>query len=105
YNIPQMLSLALFKCGDANIKIRKLAIKLLKVIEARYFPDSCAGEYEIGIINKLPTIYRQARFVLSARLAQDRPEQTYGLLSEALMRLDLVDSSWQGEMLYYLTPW
>ncbi|KAF9216859.1 Cell morphoproteinsis protein PAG1 [Podila verticillata] len=103
--VHQMLSLALFKCGDLNIQIRTLAIKLLKVIEARYFPEPCAGEYEIGIVNKLPTIYRQAQYVLSARLAQDRPEQTYSLLSEAMMRFDLVRSVWQGEMLYYIAPW
>ncbi|KAG0054336.1 Cell morphogenesis protein PAG1 [Gryganskiella cystojenkinii] len=103
--IHQMLSLALFKCGDSNIQIRTLAIKLLKVIEARFFPETCAGEYEIGIVNKLPTIYRQAQYVLSARLAQDRPEQTYSLLSEAMMRFDTVRSAWQGEMLYYIAPW
>ncbi|KAG0033981.1 Cell morphogenesis protein PAG1, partial [Podila clonocystis] len=103
--VHQILSLALFKCGDLNIQIRALAIKLLKVIEARYFPEPCAGEYEIGIVNKLPTIYRQAQYVLSARLAQDRPEQTYSLLSEAMMRFDLVRSVWQGEMLYYIAPW
>ncbi|KAF9434088.1 Cell morphogenesis protein PAG1 [Entomortierella beljakovae] len=103
--VNQMLSLALFKCGDSNIHIRTLAIKLLKVIEARYFPDTCAGEYEIGIVNRLPTIYRQAQYVLSARLAQDRPEQTYSLLSEAIMRFDLVRPVWRGEMLYYIAPW
>ncbi|KAF9196952.1 Cell morphoproteinsis protein PAG1 [Haplosporangium sp. Z 11] len=103
--VHQMLSLALFKCGDSNIQIRTLAIKLLKVIEERYFPEPCAGEYEIGIVNKLPTIYRQAQFVLSARLAQDRPEQTYSLLSEAMMRFDLVRPVWRGEMLYYIAPW
>ncbi|KAG0006355.1 Cell morphogenesis protein PAG1 [Entomortierella chlamydospora] len=103
--VNQMLSLALFKCGDSNIHIRTLAIKLLKVIEARYFPETCAGEYEIGIVNKLPTIYRQAQYVLSARLAQDRPEQTYSLLSEAMMRFDLVRPVWRGEMLYYIAPW
>ncbi|KAG0357861.1 Cell morphogenesis protein PAG1 [Gamsiella multidivaricata] len=103
--VSQMLSLALFKCGDSNIQIRTRAIKLLKVIEERYFPETCAGEYEIGIINKLPTIYRQAQYVLSARLAQDRPEQTYSLLSEAMMRFDLVHPGWRGEMLYYIAPW
>ncbi|KAG0303961.1 Cell morphogenesis protein PAG1 [Dissophora globulifera] len=103
--VNQMLSLALFKCGDSNIQIRTLAIKLLKVIEARFFPETCAGEYEIGIINKLPTIYRQAQYVLSARLAQDRPEQTYSLLSEVMMRFDLVRPVWRGEMLYYIAPW
>ncbi|KAF9967252.1 Cell morphogenesis protein PAG1 [Mortierella alpina] len=103
--VHQMLSLALFKCGDSNIQIRTLAIKLLKVIELRHFPEPCAGEYEIGIVNKLPTIYRQAQYVLSARLAQDRPERTYSLLSEAMMRLDLVGSVWRGEMLFYIAPW
>ncbi|KAK3819569.1 MAG: cell morphogenesis N-terminal-domain-containing protein, partial [Benniella sp.] len=103
--ISQMLSLALFKCGDSNIQVRSLAIKLLKVIEARYFTETCAGEYEIGIVNKLPTIYRQAQYVLSARLAQDRPEQTYSLLSEAMMRFDLVSPAWREEMLYYIAPW
>ncbi|KAG0198808.1 Cell morphogenesis protein PAG1 [Mortierella sp. GBA30] len=103
--VNQMLSLALFKCGDPNIHIRTLAIKLLKVIESRHFPEPCAGEYEIGIVNKLPTIYQQAQYVLSARLAQDRPEQTYSLLSEAMMRFDLVGSVWRGEMLYYIAPW
>ncbi|KAK3842159.1 MAG: cell morphogenesis N-terminal-domain-containing protein [Linnemannia gamsii] len=103
--VHQMLSLALFKCGDANIQIRTLAIKLLKVVEARYLTDTCAGEYEIGIVNKLPTIYRQAQYVLSARLAQDQAEQTYSLLSEAMMRFDLVRTVWRGEMLYYIAPW
>ncbi|KAG0244404.1 Cell morphogenesis protein PAG1 [Actinomortierella wolfii] len=104
-HVHQMLSLALFKCGDTSIHIRSLAIKLLKVIEARYFADPCVGEYEIGIINRLPTIYRQAQFVLSARLAQDCPEQTYYLLSETMMRFNSVSLAWQGEMLRYITPW
>ncbi|KAF9096534.1 Cell morphoproteinsis protein PAG1 [Mortierella sp. AD031] len=103
--VHQMLSLALFKCGDSDIQIRTLAIKLLKVVEARYLADTCAGEYEIGIVNKLPTIYRQAQYVLSARLAQDQAEQTYSLLSEAMMRFDLVRTVWRGEMLYYIAPW
>ncbi|KAF9999884.1 Cell morphogenesis protein PAG1, partial [Modicella reniformis] len=104
-HVNQMLSLALFKCGDSNIQIRILAIKLLKVIEARHFSEACAGEYEIGIINRLPTIYRQAQYVLSVRLAQDHLEQTNHLLSEAMMRFDLVRPAWRGEMLYYIAPW
>ncbi|KAF9585887.1 Cell morphogenesis protein PAG1, partial [Lunasporangiospora selenospora] len=101
----EMLSLALFMCGDPRILIRTLAIKLLKAVEAQYFPEPCAGEYEIGIVNKLPTIYRQAQYVLSARLAQERPELTYSFLSEAMMRFDDVKCSWRGEMLYYMAPW
>ncbi|KAH8552111.1 cell morphogenesis C-terminal-domain-containing protein [Umbelopsis sp. PMI_123] len=104
-HIHQIMSVALFKAGDAKKTIRKAAIRLLRVIEERVFVDSCAKEYEIGIISNLPTIYKYTQSLLSARLAVDHPEQTYSILSEITQRFEHINSNNQREVLNYMLPW
>lgn len=99
------MSVALFKAGDAKKTIRKAAIRLLRVIEERVFVDSCAKEYEIGIISNLPTIYKYTQSLLSARLAVDHPEQTYSILSEITQRFEHINANNQREVLTYMLPW
>lgn len=104
-HIHQIMSVALFKAGDAKKTIRKAAIRLLRVIEERVFVDSCAKEYEVGIISNLPTIYKYTQSLLSARLAVDHPEQTYSILSEITQRFEHINSNNQREVLTYMLPW
>lgn len=103
--IHQLMSLALFKTGDAKKSIRKSAINLLRVIEERVFADSCAKEYEIGITSSLPAIYKHTQTLLSARLALDHPEQTYSMLSEITQRFEHINANNQREVLAYMLPW
>ncbi|KAL9557808.1 hypothetical protein MBANPS3_001199 [Mucor bainieri] len=104
-HIHQIMSLALFKSGDAKKAIRKTAIHLLRVIEERVFADSCAKEYEIGITSSLPAIYKHTQTLLSARLALDHPEQTYSMLSEITQRFEHISPNSQREVLTYMLPW
>ncbi|KAI8646749.1 cell morphogenesis C-terminal-domain-containing protein [Parasitella parasitica] len=104
-HIHQVMSLALFKSGDAKKAIRKTAINLLRVIEERVFADSCAKEYEIGITSSLPAIYKHTQTLLSARLALDHPEQTYSMLSEITQRFEHISPNSQREVLTYILPW
>lgn len=104
-HIHQIMSLALFKSGDAKKAIRKTAINLLRVIEERVFADSCAKEYEIGITSSLPAIYKHTQTLLSARLALDHPEQTYSMLSEITQRFEHISPNSQREVLTYMLPW
>ncbi|KAI9472344.1 MAG: cell morphogenesis C-terminal-domain-containing protein [Benjaminiella poitrasii] len=104
-HIHQIMSLALFKTGDAKKAIRKTAIQLLKVIEERVFADSCAKEYEIGITSSLPAIYKHTQTLLSARLALDHPEQTHSMLSEITQRFEHISPNSQREVLTYMLPW
>ncbi|GAA5801816.1 hypothetical protein HPULCUR_007270 [Helicostylum pulchrum] len=104
-HIHQVMSLALFKTGDAKKAIRKTAINLLRVIEERVFADSCAKEYEIGITSSLPAIYKHTQTLLSARLALDHPEQTYSMLSEITQRFEHISPNSQREVLTYMLPW
>lgn len=104
-HIHQIMSLALFKTGDAKKSIRKAAINLLRVIEERVFADSCAKEYEIGITSSLPAIYKHTQTLLSARLAVDHPEQTYSMISEIAQRFEHISPNSQREVLIYLLPW
>lgn len=104
-HIHQIMSLALFKSGDAKKTIRKTAIHLLRVIEERVFADSCAKEYEIGITSSLPAIYKHTQTLLSARLALDHPEQTYSMLSEITQRFEHISPNSQREVLTYMLPW
>lgn len=104
-HIHQIMSLALFKTGDAKKTIRKTAINLLRVIEERVFADSCAKEYEIGITSSLPAIYKHTQTLLSARLALDHPEQTYSMLSEITHRFEHITPNSQREVLTYMLPW
>ncbi|CAG8494032.1 5031_t:CDS:10 [Ambispora gerdemannii] len=67
----KIIALALFKVGDPDLEIRKVAIKLLKMIEKRIFDECCAAEYEVGITCQLSSIYKQAQVALSTRLAQN----------------------------------
>lgn len=103
--IHQIMSLSLFKAGDAKKSIRKAAINLLRVLEERVFADSCAKEYEIGITSSLPAIYKHTQTLLSARLALDHPEQTYSMLSEITQRFEHISSNSQREVLIYMLPW
>lgn len=104
-HIHQIMSLALFKTGDAKKIIRKTAINLLRVVEERVFVDSCAKEYEIGITSSLPAIYKHTQTLLSARLALDHPEQTYSMLSEITQRFEHISPNSQREVLNYMLPW
>ncbi|CAG8582462.1 4463_t:CDS:10, partial [Ambispora leptoticha] len=67
----KIIALALFKVGDPDLEIRKIAIKLLKMIEKRIFDECCAAEYEVGITCELSSIYKQAQIALSTKLAQN----------------------------------
>ncbi|KAI9321390.1 cell morphogenesis N-terminal-domain-containing protein [Dichotomocladium elegans] len=104
-HIHQIMSLALFKTGDAKKSIRKTAINLLRVVEERVFADSCAKEYEIGITSSLPAIYKHTQTLLSARLAVDHSEQTYSILSEITQRFEHSSANSQREVLIYMLPW
>ncbi|KAI8976541.1 cell morphogenesis N-terminal-domain-containing protein [Pilobolus umbonatus] len=105
YHIHQIMCLALFKSGDAKKSIRKTAIELLRVVEDRVFSESCAKEYEIGITNSLPAIYKHTQTLLSARLALDHPEQTYSVLSEITQRFEHISPNSQRSVLMHLLPW
>ncbi|CAO3582028.1 unnamed protein product [Absidia cylindrospora] len=104
-HVHQIVSLALFKAGDAKKVIRKSAMQLLRVVEERVFGDSCAKEYEIGITSSLPAIYKHTQTLLSARLAVDHPEQTYSMLSEITQRFEHISPNSQREVLGYMLPW
>ncbi|KAI8079875.1 cell morphogenesis C-terminal-domain-containing protein [Halteromyces radiatus] len=104
-HVHQIMSLALFKAGDAKKSIRKSAMQLLRSVEERVFGDSCAKEYEIGITSSLPAIYKHTQTLLSARLAVDHPEQTYSMLSEITQRFEHISANSQREVLGYLIPW
>ncbi|KAI8365931.1 cell morphogenesis C-terminal-domain-containing protein [Radiomyces spectabilis] len=104
-HIHQIMSLALFKAGDTKKSIRKSAIHLLRVVEERVFADSCAKEYEIGIMSSLPAIYKHTQTLLSARLAVDHCEQTYSMLSEITQRFEHISPNSQREVLVYMLPW
>ncbi|KAL1921668.1 uncharacterized protein VTP21DRAFT_10310 [Calcarisporiella thermophila] len=103
--IHRMLSLALFKAGDQHLEMRQQAIRLLRAVEERAFKISCAGEYEFGLTNNLPIIYKQAQMVLSARLARDHPELTHLILSEIVMRFETVNGNFHRQILGYILPW
>ncbi|ORX61864.1 hypothetical protein DM01DRAFT_1331333 [Hesseltinella vesiculosa] len=103
--VKQIISLALFKAGDAKKSIRKAAMQLLRVIEERVFGESCAKEYEIGILSSLPTIYKHTQTLLSARLAVDHPGETYDILSEMTQRFEHISPNSQRDVLIYMLPW
>ncbi|OZJ05245.1 hypothetical protein BZG36_02308 [Bifiguratus adelaidae] len=101
----QIMSLALYKTGDPEKKIRKSALELLRVMEERVYADSCAKEYEIGILNDMSSTYRQTQLLLSARLAVDHADQTHTMLAEITRRFDYVSATSQREVLAYMLPW
>ncbi|KAI8073367.1 cell morphogenesis C-terminal-domain-containing protein [Gongronella butleri] len=103
--VKQIISLALFKAGDAKKSIRKAAMQLLRVVEERVFGESCAKDYEIGIHSSLPTIYKHTQTLLSARLAVDHPEETHEILSEMTQRFEHISPNSQRDVLIYMLPW
>ncbi|CAG8567483.1 11118_t:CDS:2, partial [Scutellospora calospora] len=119
-----VLALALFKTGDADLEVRQSALKLLNIIETRFYKDSCTDEFKVGITSQLSSIYKQAQLTLSTRLAQnarkrdeekrianmnndstDIHEETHYMLSESSMRFESIPEKGKKEMLCYLAPW
>lgn len=105
HKFHQIMCLALFKAGDPKKLIRKRAIQLLRVVEEHVFRDSCANDYEIGIMSSLPAIYKQTQILLSVRLALDHQNVTDSMLSEMTHRFDNISSSYQRDVLGYMLPW
>ncbi|CAH1758177.1 13189_t:CDS:10 [Entrophospora sp. SA101] len=126
----KILSLALFKVGDAELEIRKNALKLLKIIENRYWRETFSDEFEVGITSELSSIYKQTQILLSTKLAQlarkrdeekfgqlsnlsemniqnftELYEETHFMLSEVTMRFEFVVEKCKKDMLAYLVPW
>ncbi|CAG8647227.1 35844_t:CDS:10 [Gigaspora margarita] len=119
-----VLALALFKTGDADLEVRHNALKLLNIIETRFYKESCTDEFKVGITSQLSSIYKQAQIALSTRLAQntrkrdeekrsaninnddsDIHEETHYMLSESSMRFESIPEKGKKEMLRYLAPW
>ncbi|CAG8807077.1 29438_t:CDS:2, partial [Racocetra persica] len=119
-----VLALALFKTGDADLEVRQNALKLLNIIETRFYKESCTDEFKVGITSQLSSIYKQAQLALSTRLAQnarkrdeekrianinnddtDIREETHYMLSESSMRFESIPEKGKKEMLRYLAPW
>ncbi|RKP11104.1 cell morphogenesis C-terminal-domain-containing protein, partial [Thamnocephalis sphaerospora] len=101
-----ILGLALFKVGDPDREVRRTAVRLLHVLEERFLLDSSVIEFEVALYSNLTTIYKQAQYALSARLAQRHPEITYEVLSEIMVRLEAVSArEAQREMVISVLPW
>ncbi|CAG8614056.1 3687_t:CDS:10, partial [Funneliformis caledonium] len=124
----KMMSLALFKVGDAELEIRQNALRLLKIIETRFFGEICSDDFEVGITSQLSSIYKQAQIHLSARLAEkarkrdeekcnlmindqkpksfkDLYEETHYMLSEITNRFEFIPDKIKKDVLCYLVPW
>jgi hypothetical protein len=124
----KIMALALFKIGDAELEVRQTALRLLKIIEKRFFGETCSDEFEVGISSQLSSIYKQAQIQLSARLAEkvrkrdeekrnhlvndqkpksfkDLYEETHYMLSEITNRFEFVPDKIKKDVLCYLVPW
>ncbi|KAJ1548191.1 Cell morphogenesis protein PAG1, partial [Nowakowskiella sp. JEL0078] len=111
-----LLCLALFKCGDPNLHVRKGAVKLLRVVEKEFFgpilddalnlnrdpqtmdiivpnqeDDQRAEVYEqAAITSTLPIVYKYAQAIISARFAAERAEWSLEMFSEMVMRIEMI---------------
>ncbi|RUS29529.1 cell morphogenesis C-terminal-domain-containing protein [Jimgerdemannia flammicorona] len=105
HKFHQIMCLALFKAGDPKKLVRQQAIQLLRVVEEHIVRDSCAKDYEIGIMSTLPIIYKQTQILLSLRLAQDHQNMSDPMLSEMTQRFENISPNYQREVLGYMLPW
>ncbi|PKK71853.1 hypothetical protein RhiirC2_743771 [Rhizophagus irregularis] len=124
----KIMALALFKIGDAELEVRQTALRLLKIIEKRFFGETCSDEFEVGISSQVSSIYKQTQIQLSARLAEkvrkrdeekrnhlindqkpksfkDLYEETHYMLSEITNRFEFVPDKIKKDVLCYLVPW
>lgn len=101
----QLLALGLYKTGDSNAEVRKLAAKLLKSVESKSFETSCVREYEVTLFNNTPAVYKRVMFNLSSRFAKDHPEEAFMILSELTMFFHQVDDFSRRDILAVLLPW
>lgn len=101
----QVLSMGLFECGDSNVELRKLALKLLMAIEKKFYNTNCVRDYEVGLLNNTPAVYKRAMFNLSSRFAQEHPDEAFMVFSEMTMFFHQVDNFSRRDILAVLLPW
>lgn len=101
----QLLALGLFKTGDSNVEVRKLAAKLLKAVESKSYDTACVREYEGSLFNNTPAVYKRVMFNLSSRFAKDHPKEAFMIFSELTMFFHQVDDFSRRDILAVLLPW
>ena len=101
----QLLALGLYKTGDSNVEVRKIAAKLLKAIEIKFYNATCVPEYEISLFNDTPAVYKRVMFNLSSRFSKDHPSEAFMIFSELTMFFPQVDDFSRRDILAVLLPW
>lgn len=101
----QLLALGLYKTGDSNVEVRKLAAKMLKAVESKSYDTTCVREYEASLFNNTPAVYKRVMFNLSTRFAKDYPHEAFMILSELTMFFHQVDDISRRDILAVLLPW
>lgn len=101
----QLLALGLYKTGDSNVEVRKLASKLLKSVETKSYGTTCVREYEASLFNNTPAVYKRVMFNLSSRFAKEYPQEAFMILSELTMFFHQVDDISRRDILAVLLPW
>ncbi len=105
YEVRQAFALGLFKIGDENALVRAQAAKLLKAAEKRFYNSSCLSDYEISVADKTTAVYKQAQYLLSARLAKEHPDQILLVFSEFTVHFEVVNAKSRRDLTEVLLPW
>lgn len=101
----QLLALGLYKTGDSSVEVRKMAAKLLKAIEIKFYGATCVPEYESSLLNNTPAVYKRVMFNLSSRFSKDHPSEAFMIFSELTMFFPQVDDFSRRDILAVLLPW
>ncbi|KAJ3014920.1 UNVERIFIED_CONTAM: Cell morphogenesis protein PAG1, partial [Siphonaria sp. JEL0065] len=119
---PRLIALSLFKSGDPEPEIRHNALRLLRAVELRVWPDSPPSlahakasvtaderflkDANYSSVSSPSAVYKRAQVLMSAILATERPDITIFIVSELCLRIEQV-SSRDGirDILSFLVPW
>lgn len=104
-HVWQLMALGLYKTGDSNLEVRKLAARLLKAIEIKFYGVTSISEFEARLGNNSPAVYKRVMFNLTTRFAKDHPKEAFMIVSELTMFFGQVSDACRRDILAVLLPW
>jgi hypothetical protein len=101
----RMISVTLYTLGNEDSSVRTRSTKLLRLLEEREGKSSKLQELDISVSDRTTTVYKNAQFEISRRLAGQNMALAFHVFSEFSAYLNKLDSDHKRNMVSAMLPW
>ena len=95
----------MYTLGNENSEIRMKSTKLLRVLEERQGKTSKLQELDISVSDRTTTVYKNAQFEISRRLASQHQDLAFYVFSEFSAYFNELEPDHKRNMVSGMLPW